>query len=258
MNPRLPHSLDALRPSPVPSADPRARAPPGQPVPPPHRAPNRQVPPQRTPSWRSQLASSHSHRRPELCPPQLQRPHWHRPLPLHSGPSALPRHPASRSGDTSSASEHSHSRPRRPGAQLGAWKGRDGGQREVPALNTAAGVGEQRQLVGDRPERAHPGRSGAEMAQSWDSRSEAAGAPRLAGRGSPAHPTLQAPLAPAAVGGPALLAAAAAAVTHGLQLHDQLLREAPRAQRHHLGAGQAVGSSEGHPEGHLRAGEGSR
>lgn len=78
-----------------------------------------QVPPQRMPSCRSQLASSHSHRRPELCPLQLHRPHWHRPFPLHRGPVPLgARHPDSRSGEDSSASEHSQSRPRRPGAQL--------------------------------------------------------------------------------------------------------------------------------------------
>ena len=82
------------------------------------------------PSCRSQLASSHSPRRPELCPLQVQRPHWHCPLPLHRGPVPLAaRHPDSRSGEDSSASEHSQSRPRRPGTQLGG-----GGRRGKGAL----------------------------------------------------------------------------------------------------------------------------
>lgn len=93
-------------------------------------SPSLQVPPQRMPSCRSQLASSHSHRRPELCPLQVQRPHWHCPLPLHRGPVPLgARHPDSRSGEDSSASEHSQSRPRRPGTQLGG-----GGRRGKGAI----------------------------------------------------------------------------------------------------------------------------
>ena len=101
-------------------------------------SPSLQVPPQRMPSCRSQLASSHSHRRPELCPLQVQRPHWHCPLPLHRGPVPLgARHPDSRSGEDSSASEHSQSRPRRPGTQLGGeGKRGKGGIREFAHVLT--------------------------------------------------------------------------------------------------------------------------
>ena len=76
------------------------------------------------------------------------------------------------------------------------------------------------------------------------------------GRGlSPAHPTLEVPLAIAAVRSLAL-GVTAVTVTQCVQLHSQLLREATGSEPQQMRLWEAAGSLESNPKIHLRTRQG--
>lgn len=86
--------------------------------------------------------------------------------------------------------------------------------------------------------------------EGWRTRWEYGGAIWVKGsRPSPAHPTLEVPLAITAVRS-LELGVAAVTVTHCVQLHSQLLREATGSEPQQMRLWEAVGSLESNPKIH--------